>query len=249
MQNTFHHHDRIIHHHPDRKDQRKERQRIDAEAQHHQDPKCPQERHRNGNGRHQRGAPILQEEVTDKNGQHDGDDQGDRNLLDRLAHEVRRIVGEQNLHVRWHLRIHADQLCAHLIDRLERIRAWLPRQAHPHGGHPVVGRAGQVAVRAQLHPRHITQAQHRSVRTSPHDDVCKLLHIVEPSLGLQGVDHLSRTISRHAAHRSQRGLHVLLANRVHHLIHAQTQRRNPVGVQPDPHAVLGGEQIGGADTA
>ena len=60
--NVFYHHDRIIHHDPDREDKSKQGQRINTETNDQQRTKGAHDRHGDRNERYQRRSPILQEQ-------------------------------------------------------------------------------------------------------------------------------------------------------------------------------------------
>ena len=94
----FDHHDRVVHHDADRQHQREERDQVDREAEQLQEKEGPDQRHRNRQGRDQRGTQIPEEHEDHQRHQHEGLEQGVQHLLDRGVQEVGNVVGEFIVH-------------------------------------------------------------------------------------------------------------------------------------------------------
>ena len=59
---VLHHHDRVVDHESDRQHHAEQAQHVQRKAHHLHHRQCRDQRHRNGDGRNQRGAPVLQED-------------------------------------------------------------------------------------------------------------------------------------------------------------------------------------------
>ncbi len=81
---VLHHHDGIIHHQADGKDQRQQGDEVDGKAEIPGADKGGDERYRHRNGRNERGAPLPEEQIEHRHHQHGADGQGLVHLVDRL---------------------------------------------------------------------------------------------------------------------------------------------------------------------
>ena len=75
-------------------------QHVDRIAGHGEHAEGAEQHHRHRDGRNQRRADVLQEQKHDEEHQHDGLDQRLDDLVDRHAHERRRVVGIDDLAAR-----------------------------------------------------------------------------------------------------------------------------------------------------
>src|SRR5882724_11868807 len=68
---VLHHHDGVVHHDADRKDQAEQRQIVEREAERRHDEEGADQRYRDGNDRNDGGAPGLQEQDDHEHDQHE----------------------------------------------------------------------------------------------------------------------------------------------------------------------------------
>jgi hypothetical protein len=107
------------------------------------------------------------------------------------------------------------------------------------GGRLVVEQAAQrIDAGAHLDAGDVAQPRHLPFRRGTDDDVAELLFRRQPALGvnqqLEGAVARCRRRTKHAGGN----LDVLLANHAHDVGRRQPPRRQPIGIQPDAHAVL-----------
>ena len=95
-----------------------------------------------------------------------------------------------------------------------------------------------IVLGAQLDAADVLDADLPAVGAAAEDDVAELLRRVEPAE--RGDGELERPAGRagRLADLAGRHLHVLLADGLGHVAGRQVQRRQPVGVDPDAHAVV-----------
>ncbi len=85
----FDHDDRVIDQQSDGQHHREHRQHVDRETQHGEHPEGTQQHHGDRDGRNQRGAEILQEQIHHQEHQDDRFQQDFDDILDRHPHERR----------------------------------------------------------------------------------------------------------------------------------------------------------------
>jgi hypothetical protein len=100
---------------------------------------------------------------------------------------------------------------------------------------------------AQLNPRHIAQPDHRAVRIGPQQDLPKLLGRLQPRLHVDDRIEPLAFNGRQAADLTGRDLGVLRRHRAGHIAYGDLQIGHLNRVEPDPHGVLGAEELGVAD--
>ena len=89
--NVFHHDDGIVHHDTDGQDQAEQGQGVDRVPQQIQKGEGPDDGHRDGNQRNDRGAPGLQEQHHDQDDEHHRFEQGVLHGVDGLTHKDGRV--------------------------------------------------------------------------------------------------------------------------------------------------------------
>ena len=90
--NGFDDHNRIIDHDPDGQYQRKERDQVDGKAEQLHEKERTHQRHRHGQGRNERGAPVLQKQEHHQGHQYKRFDQRMDHLVNRRVQKARYIV-------------------------------------------------------------------------------------------------------------------------------------------------------------
>ena len=84
--------DGVVDDDPDDQDQTEHGQPVDRQPEGEHDREGAEQRHRDGDGRHQGGAEVLEEEIDGENHQQDGDDEGGHHLLERLEDVLGGVV-------------------------------------------------------------------------------------------------------------------------------------------------------------
>ena len=92
------HHDRVVHHDPDRQHQREERDQVDRQAEHQHEEERPDQGDRDRQGRDQRGTPVPEEQEDHQGHQHEGLEQGVEHLLDGGLQEGGDVVADLEVH-------------------------------------------------------------------------------------------------------------------------------------------------------
>ena len=114
------------------------------------------------------GPRAAQESAHDQHHQHDRDQQGELDLVQRGADRVGAVRGHLQLHVLRQLRLQLRQQRTHRIHRLDHVRARLARHQHDHG-RLAVEQAKRVAVlRPVGHFRHVVEADRGTVAPGHH---------------------------------------------------------------------------------
>ena len=95
---VFQHHDGVVHHQADRQHQPQQGQHVDGEAHGIEEDEGADQRHRDGDERDQRGAPVAQEQEDDADHQDHGFEHGLVDGIDRFFDEDRAVEGDLELH-------------------------------------------------------------------------------------------------------------------------------------------------------
>ncbi len=116
------------------------------------------------------------------------------------------------------------------------------------GGRAIEAAERVGGLRAELHSRHVFDPDQRPVGIGAHHDVLELFCGGEAPKRIERQLPLLLRFGRLGADPAQRGLGVLLLHRLDHIARNHREAGQPVGVEPDPHAVVqGGEQLRLAD--
>ena len=103
-------------------------------------------------------------------------------------------------------------------------------------------------MRSKLDLRHVSNPDQRSVGIGAHHDILELFRGGEAPERIEGQLPLLLRSGRLGADPSQRGLGVLLLHGFDHVARDHREPGQPIGVEPDPHAVAQvGEQLRLAD--
>ena len=235
----FHHHDGIVHHDADGQHQGKEREHVDGKAHHLHEEEGTYQRHRHGNGRNQRGAEILQEDVHHHKHQQEGFEEGLEHRLDGGVEETGHVVGDVIVHARRKAAL-LDFLHA-LLDVLDDLAGIGAGTLLDHdGGRGTAVRHGYhvVVLRVELNVGHILQAQQGTVRHGLQHYLAILFRSAELAGVLQHVLHLLGQLVRADAGLSRRRFDVLPADGIRHVLGHHVVGRQAGGIQPDTHGVI-----------
>ncbi len=178
-------HDRVVDDEPSREGQTEERERVDREPQKLHEGERADERDRDRDHRHERHLPVLDEGIDDQDDEQDRERERHRDLLDRLAHEQRRVEGNRvGDSGRERLR-YLDERRADLGGEIERVRVRLLDDDETHALLPVPVRRGRVILGAELDVPDVGDADVPAVARRFDDDVRELLGGREPTLSVQ----------------------------------------------------------------
>ena len=221
------HHDGIVDHNRDRKHQSRQGDEVDGEAYDIEHKECTYQRHRDGDGRDDGGAEVLQEYVCHQEHEHKCLDERAYHVVDRRVEEfvvVHRYLVAKTL---GQLGLHALYLGEHVVDDLGGVGAG-GLEHHRHRRGVAVGLVVEaVGHAAQLKLGHILEAQHLAVGGRAHHDLAKLLGGGEAA----AVSHrvLERLVAL-LAECAGRGLDVLLAQGGSHVGGHQSVLRHHLGL-------------------
>ena len=95
-----------------------------------------------------------------------------------------------------------------------------------------------VVVGTQFNPRDIAEADDTAVLVGRNDYVFKIPDVVKQPLSGQRQNQRRISVARRGADLADRCLNILRGNSVDDIRTAQAQRRKPVAVEPNAHAVL-----------
>ncbi len=241
---VFEHHDRVIDHDTDRQHHAEQRQCVDRVAEREQAGEGADQRHRHGDRRNQRGAPVLQEQEHDQEHQHHGLGEGLDDFADRHLDEARRVVHDLVCQT---MREALRQILHDMIDVVgdrERVRAGLQEDADQRCRLAADATDEFVVFRPQFDARNIAETKRRAVRIGAHDDVLEFAHIGKAALGGDRVHQLLVAAVRRLPDLAGGELRVLLGDRARQVAGRQPQLRQAVGLDPDAHRViLGAEDL------
>ena len=125
-----------------------------------------------------------------------------------------------------------------LIGGRERVRARPLEDQQRHGRALVEIAVGAVVLRAELDPADVGDARDAAVRVGLDHDPLEVVGVVEPALGLDVELEGGVGRDRRLVQDARCDLHVLRADRRHHLARGQVARRDLLRIEPDPHRVV-----------
>ena len=243
------HHDRVVHHHADRQHQGEERDQVDRQAEQQHEEEGADQRHRDRQGRDQRGAPVAEEQEDHQGHQHEGLEQRVQHLLDGRLQEAGDVVADLEVHAgRERLRLELLELVLDLLDDGGGVGAGELLE-HDGGRGVAVDVRVEVVVRgAQLDPGDVLDPQDLAVGIGLQDDVLVLLRlVVAADPGQDVLDGLRRLAGR-LAEPPGRTDHALFGHGLHDVVGGHVVGAHAVEVQPDPHRILAAaENVGAAD--
>ena len=113
------HHDGIVHHQACGQDQPQQGELVDRETEQLEEGEAADQRDRDGQAWHDRGAPVLQEQKQDHQHQHDGQAQGINYPIHRRLDELPDVINLVHRHPRWHEGAELIELFHHRIGHIE----------------------------------------------------------------------------------------------------------------------------------
>ena len=217
------HDDRVVDDDADGQHQAEKRQHVEREAEGQQHGQRADQRHRNGDDRHDSHAPGLQEDDDDDDDQHDRLDDGLVDLVDRFGDELGRIVddlvGEPGRKIR-------RQVLHRVLDfrrRCQRVGARPLEDPERHGRLAVEIGVGDVVLGAKLDAGHIPKQDQPAVLGRLDDDVAEVARVLETALGRHRVLEGRSRIRRRRADRAAGHLNILIAQRLHDIARSHAE--------------------------
>ena len=239
---VFHHHDGVVHHDTDGQHQPEQAEGIQREAQQVENAEGTHHRHRHRDQRNDRRAPGLQEQNHHQHDQHHGFQQRLHHRTDRITHEDRRIVRCRPLHVCREARGQFVHFRAHHVRQIDGVRPRRLEDTNPDRVFIVQLGTQGIAPGAHFNPRHVAQADDRTILRCFQDNIAKLFFGMQAPLGVNGDQEVALFRQRLGAKLTGRDLYVLLLHRRDHVRGGQPARRHFIRVQPDAHRVLAGAE-------
>ena len=188
--------------------------------------------------RDQRSAPILQEQVDDKDHQHDGDQKGFNDLLHAFRNGASLVKRYGIIHVFREALLHLGHQLSDACGRLDRIGAGQLVDRNDRGGFAIQAADNAVVLSAQLDARDVFHANDSAIRGLADDDVSEFFRRSQTALSKNGIGELLVLGSRLAANLAGRVHRVLRLDGVDDLRHRDAQLRQLVGLDPKPHGIL-----------
>ena len=233
---VFYNHDGIVHQGADNQNQTEHGQYVDGVPQrvHHQE--CAEQRYRNGNGRNQRGAPVLQEQVGNQHHQQQGNDQRLNDFVHGGINGLGRVIAHAPFHAIREVRFNLAHAFLHLGHGEQGVGFVILVNNHAHVVLAVQAAVAGVALGAQLHGGNVLELGHVAVLAAFHDDVAELFSRLEAARG--GHFEGGVGLDVFCADRTGRGLHVLRLNGLAHIGGGDVHSAHAGGVHPHAHGVV-----------
>ncbi len=243
MFHGLHHHNGIIDDNADGEHQAEQRQVVEAETHRRHDREGADDGDRDGDERNKRRTPVLQKDQHDYGHEEDGVEERLENFADRLVDERRRVVDDGVVDAG---RETVLQLLHPILDALGDIQGVGAGQLinRQRDRWPAVERAALVVgLGAQLDVGHVAQIDQRTAVVLDHD-VGELVGIFQTAKGGDDVLRHLAGWSRRLTDLAGGHLHVLRLHRANHVLRDQVIGRQPLRIEPEPHAVVALAEIG-----
>src|ERR1051325_9536944 len=222
----------------DGEDEAEHRQRVHRKAKQRKEDERADERDRHGQKGDDRRAEILQEDENDDRYENYRLDESMNDPLDRRLDGGRRVVNDLVVHVRQEEALRMPHGFVDRFRRLELIGSRKQVNGHRSRRLSVETAEGVIVLRAQLRAADVLDADLRAGRAFTNDDVLEFMGSDEAARSAHGIGELLIFRRRRHADASRRRLEILLLDRRDHIRGREPQVRQPVGSQPDAHAVI-----------
>ena len=232
------HDDGIVDHDADRQHQPEQRQGVERNAGRRHDGEGADQRHRNGENRDDRGPPGLQEQDHHEHDQDQRLEQRFDHRIDRGLDELSRIVDDGVVDAGREIPLEAVHLGDDAGGSRQRIRARALEDGERGGVLVVEIGVDRVVLRAQLDPRHIAQARHRTVGFGANHDVLELLGRAQPAQRLHRQGEGTRRDGRRLVDGAGGDLEVGGAQGQYHFGGREVMRRDPRRIEPHAHRIV-----------
>jgi len=230
-EDVLQHHDRIVHHQPDRQHQRQQRQGVDREPCKCHECKGAHQADRNSDDGNDGCPEGAQEHKNHQSNQHHRFQDGLVHVFDRTVDEHRVVVGYVNRHARWQVGLQLGDHLAHAGRQAQRVGGGLADHAGRDGLAPVQAHGAAFVGSGFLHARHVADLDRETVHTFD-GDVAELRGAHQVGLRCDAELPLLR-LDAPTGH-----FEVAAADGVFHVLRGQAVGRQARGVEPDPHGVF-----------
>ena len=229
--------DRVVDDDADGQHDAEQGQRVDREAEQLDEGEGADQRHRDGQRRDDRAAPVLQEQEHHQHDQQQRLAQGLQHLGDRFADHRHLVERQPPLEPGREVLLDPRHRRHHTVVDVERIGRRQQLDPHPRGLEAEETQVGGVVLGAELDPPDVADAHQRAVAAAGDHHFGELGHFGQPSLSPHAqVEHLIGG-GRRVAERTGGDLDVLLAQRVDDVAGGEPARRQLAGIEPQPHRV------------
>ena len=232
------HHDRVIDDDADCQDQSEQREHVDGETEQAHDRECPDDRHRDGEHRDQRGSPILQEQEDDQGDQDECLHEGLDDLMDGGADERGGVVDSSELESGGEHPPHVVQRGRDAVGDLQGVGARRLENNEGRARLAVESGKGVVHLAAEFDAGDILDAGEAAALAGFDDDVEELVGFAESAERVDGELEVLALGGGGLTNLAGGDLDVLLLQSADHVVHGEAAALHLVGVQPHPHAVV-----------
>jgi hypothetical protein len=199
------HDDRVVDEQPQHRDEGEERDQIDGDAEHWEQPEGAEE-----GERHPEADPECESQAQGQREHHEDEDEAAPTVADQdvepIAERLRLVSPDREVHALRHALAGSRDVLAHRAHELEDALLPHPIDLDQHRGLAIEVGEPIVVLESVHYARHIAQQESRTVGAGQHDDALELLAPVRLPLGAQQhfaaarLDRASRQIERAAAH-------------------------------------------------
>ncbi len=230
---VFHHHDGVVHQQADGQYHGVHGQHVDTDAEVGQQREGAEQHHRHRQGRNQRGAEVLQEQVHHQKDQHHRFDDGVDHRTDRGLHHWRGVVGIDHLDAFGQI----DFLLLHL--GLHGFYGFKQGQTQGQAGRrlAVMGTRDREVVGTQRDLSHVLDADLRAVGFDLDQDLLEFGRSGHASLTQHRGVELHTGAGRQTAELAGGDLYVLLADSVGNIAWSQLVTVELGRIKPDAHGI------------
>ena len=240
---VLHHHDGIVHQGADNQNEAEHGQHVDGVAQRVHNHESTQQGNRNGNGRNEGGAPVLQEQVGHQHHQQQGNHQGFDNFVHGGINGLGGVIAHAPFHAVREVRLNLAHGFLHLGHGGQSVGFVILVNNHAHVVLAVESAVAGVALGAQLHGGDVLELGHVAVLAALYNDVAELFHRLQAA----GGGHLESGVGLHVFRTYGTGscLNVLRLDSLAHIGGGDVHGAHAGGVHPHAHGVVAaGNDIG-----
>ena len=184
--NVFNDHNRVIDHNTDHQYHRKHGQYVNRHTHVGNKGKTTQQGNRYNNGRNQRIADVLQEEIHHQEYQYDGFQKRIGHFLNRNIHEFGSIVRNFPAHAVWKILLQNCHFFFHGSRRCQSVTAVGQHHCHTGGIHAVQTYGSRIVLHTQADFGNVFQIDIRTIGIGYQNDVAKLFSSAQLTLRCNG---------------------------------------------------------------
>src|SRR3984957_1325678 len=235
---VFDDHDGVVDHQAGGESQTEKRERIDGEAQNFNEGQSSNQRNRNGDGRNESAAPILQENKNHQHYQADGFEQSVQNVFDRFAHHTGGVKGHCVLDAGWEVLGKPEQFRFRGFVDGERVGPGELGDTEADRVVAIEAKIAAVILSAQFGAAYVAQSNQRAVGASFQNNIFEFRWLDQAAHGAHADLVILPADRGRLPHLSGADLHVLLGQRAEDVGGGQVARRHAQRVQPQAHGIF-----------